>query len=145
MSESSSDLEPSPHAAHLPDRALSPMTVSLDGLLSAMARSVPTMALPIPLLPLHTTSPSPPTDMNDPFYSQHYCDNGGLLWDAGASKALQVRTDADTLVSDDMSLRSALCCMTACTGRDRTSQRVAVPTRYGLAGAHDGCDDIWRS
>jgi hypothetical protein len=36
MSESSSDLEPSPHAAHIPDRALSPMTVSLDGLLSAI-------------------------------------------------------------------------------------------------------------
>jgi osomolarity two-component system sensor histidine kinase NIK1 len=38
MSESSSDLEPSPHAAHLPDRALSPMTISLDGLRSAIDR-----------------------------------------------------------------------------------------------------------
>jgi hypothetical protein len=38
MSESSSDLEPSPHAAHLPDRALSPMTISLDGLRSAIGR-----------------------------------------------------------------------------------------------------------
>jgi hypothetical protein len=36
MSESSSNLEPSPHVAHIPDRALSPMTVSLDGLLSGM-------------------------------------------------------------------------------------------------------------
>jgi osomolarity two-component system sensor histidine kinase NIK1 len=38
LSESSSDLEPSPHAPHLPDRALSPMTISLDGLRSAIDR-----------------------------------------------------------------------------------------------------------
>jgi osomolarity two-component system, sensor histidine kinase NIK1 len=38
MSESIPDLEPSPHAAHLPDRALSPMTISLDGLRSAIDR-----------------------------------------------------------------------------------------------------------
>ena len=37
MSESSFELEPS-QAAHLPDRALSPMTISLDGLRSAIDR-----------------------------------------------------------------------------------------------------------
>lgn len=39
MSESSSDLESSSHPAHLPDRASSPMTISLDGLQSAVDRS----------------------------------------------------------------------------------------------------------
>lgn len=38
MSESNSDLDPSPHAPHLPDRAMSPMTISLDGLRSAIDR-----------------------------------------------------------------------------------------------------------
>ena len=53
-SESSSDLErsPMPHATHIPDRALSPMTISIVLCLpfvAPMARSVPSMALPIPL------------------------------------------------------------------------------------------------
>jgi hypothetical protein len=62
MSESSSDLEPI-HAAHLPDRAFSLMTIPLDGLRPAIDRanrSVPSMALPIPLPQHHTTS----ADMN---------------------------------------------------------------------------------
>jgi len=39
MSESSSDLESSPHSAHLPNRTSYPMTISLDGLQSAVDRS----------------------------------------------------------------------------------------------------------
>jgi hypothetical protein len=80
--------------------------------------------------------------MNNPFYSRHYCDTGGLLWDAGASKALQVGTDADILVSDYMSLKAASCRITAGTGRDRTSQRVSIPAHDGLGDDHDGYDDI---
>ncbi|KAF8500174.1 hypothetical protein F5888DRAFT_1632968 [Russula emetica] len=81
MSESSSDLEPI-HAAHLPDRAFPPMTISLDGLRSAIDRADGSLRTvngpsygPIPLPPHHTTSPSPPADMNDPFNPRHYYDN----------------------------------------------------------------------
>jgi hypothetical protein len=73
MSESSSDLEPI-HAAHLPDRAFSPMTISLDGLRSAIDRANGSLRTvngpPISLPPHHTTSPSPPAD-NDPFNPRH--------------------------------------------------------------------------
>ncbi len=75
MSESSPDLEPTLHAAHLSNRALSPMTISLD--LHAVDRpngSLRTANGPSYSAP-PATSPSPLTDMNDPFNSRHYYDS----------------------------------------------------------------------
>src|SRR6266849_857705 len=54
---------------------------SVCHLIAPRARSVPSMALPISFPPRHTTSPSPPADMNDPFNPRHYRDNDVELSD----------------------------------------------------------------